>query len=325
MPMQFSTDQQTIINLLNVVVADVTTFSGAVKRPENTEEPEVYTAGALRIIDPKHLRPFLAARQAVNRACLAMGTRFLSGYAVPDENLAQLLERLKEISVKMAEAKANLIGNYDNWIGEWADAHPAARNEILARAPKVAYADKQINFSLRAFKIQPQAEAVASVGCEDGIAVEIGGLAKQIVQEIAQDVRDSWSPDTEAASQRVRGLLKRVCSKARSLSFIDSRLGEIARFVETTAASLPTSGRIEGRDYLVLSGLLNLLVAPERLLTGPLAVDLPEEEPAAADQVSVEVAMPPARVVELDHQRKAREKAVSPRTPTVVTRAAYSW
>jgi hypothetical protein len=209
-------------------------------------------------------------------------------------------------------------------VEEWADAHPLARDEILARAPKLGYVAGQVGFSLRVFKINPQVEAVNAVGCQDGIADEVGGLVGQITNEIAQDVRDSWSPFAESASQRIRSLLKRVSMKARSLAFIDGRLGEIASFVEETVTSMPTSGRIAGRDFLILSGLMGVLSSPDKLLAGNLGFDLPPVEITPheeADGVEVKADIAEAEFV----QETDVVPPVVPPVNTGLSKSAYAW
>jgi len=236
---------------------------------------------------------------------------------MPDENLEALLPKVKAISDEVAADRALLLSHYDAWVQEWADAHPLAKNEILARAPKLAYVSSQVGFSLRVFKINPQVEAVAAVGCQDGIADEIGGLTGQITHEIAQDVRDSWKPGAEGASQKIRGLLKRVAQKAKSLAFIDGRLAQIAKFVEDTASTLPSSGRIEGRDFLVLSGLMGVLSSPDKLLAGRLGFDMPAE----VEEVEVEA----KEVAVIEGLPDLSQVVIPPAKNAGIGKAAYAW
>ena len=261
-----------IIKQLNVVVADVKSISGTVSRDDATDDEtkKIFTSGSVRYIDPTHLKIFLAARTAAARAGRAAGVRFLSGYAVTDDQLPDYLESLKEIGSGVEKQKTAVISNWKTLLAEWEAAHPDVAR-FRSTFPNVTHAMNGIGFSVSLYKINPSDRLIE--GVQDGIKSEVAGLAGRVIEEIAQDVRDSWKPEAVKATQRIKGLLNRTKEKLRSLSFLDGgRLAELSVFIEDTIARLPTIGPIDGTNFLVLAGLMSILGSPEKMASGTLAI-----------------------------------------------------
>ena len=258
-----------VLQLLNVVVPEVRCISGTVAK--DGADDAAFTRGAVRYINPTSLRPFATSRGASQRLCRANGTRFLSGYAIADDRMDAVLAGLEVIASEVGGAKTYLVDNYDALRQKWAQANPG----ILpwqSKFPSSGYVDRQCGMSVAVYKINPQQLPVFSA-MEDGVAVELEGLPLQIVQEIAQDVTESWIPDAGRSTQRIKGLLHRVRDKLRSLQFLGGNLQSIAALVEDVISRLPSSGPIEGSDYVLLSGLLFSLADPHRMVRDLSGID----------------------------------------------------
>lgn len=147
-------NQEQVIEKINVIAFDVTCVSGTISR-ESGSDATVFTPGAVRYIDPSHLRAFTSARQAANRACRARGVRFLSGWAVPDVSVAPLISELNEVALKVANAKTDLIQNWDTNIQAWVEGHPQVAG-YRGRFPTKRHADKQTSASLAVYRIHPR-------------------------------------------------------------------------------------------------------------------------------------------------------------------------
>lgn len=148
-------NQEQVIEKINVIAFDVTCVSGTISR-ESGSDATVFTPGAVRYIDPTHLRAFTSARQAANRACRARGVRFLSGWAVPDGSVESLVSELNEVALKVANAKTDLIQNWDTNIQAWVEGHPQVEG-YRGRFPTKGHADKQTSASLAVYRIHPTA------------------------------------------------------------------------------------------------------------------------------------------------------------------------
>lgn len=254
---------QNIIEKINVVALDVSAVSGSISREKRDgENAVVFTSGSVRYIDPKHLRAFTAARQAANRVCRIYGVKFLSGWAVPDKNLEKLNKELQEIAALVESAKADLIANWDTYLAEWGNSNPEVA-PYRGRIPTKSYVDCHTGASLAVYRIQPQQTEASNI--PDGIKTELSGLPARILQEIAQDVHDTWNPSSSQASQRIKNLLSRIRNKFETLAFLGGGLGHLSTFVDEAIKRLPQSGNISGPDFAILAGILSILSSPEEM------------------------------------------------------------
>lgn len=255
-------NQKEIIEKINVVSFDIKSVAGTISREAGeTGDVTIFTAGGVRYIDPKHLRGFAAARQAANRLCRASGVRFLSGWAVPDKSLGELLDDLTKINQQVEDDKAFLIKNWPLFLGEWEDKNPEVQS-YRTRFPSSSYVDVHVGAKLSVYRIHPQA---TGLGMADGIESEVTGLSARVLQEIAQDVSDTWNPRANQASQRIKNLLERIKHKCETLEFLGGGLGNLATFIEEALHRLPTQGAITGADFAVLAGILGILSSPKEM------------------------------------------------------------
>lgn len=312
-----SINVQEFIEKVNVVAVDAAVYSGKVSR-DLADDPEVFTSGSLKVIDPVLLRPFTAYKQAAMRACRNTGVGFLNGFAVPDSQVEPLLQVLSLIASKFEQTRMDFLSKYLAAVEDWANAHPSQASEIRAKAQTISYVEKALRFGIGVFKVQPQAIPV-SLSVPDAIGHEVGGIVGQFAHEVAQDVRDTWSPKADGVTQKIRGLLNRVSEKCHSLAFLDGKVGRIAHFVDEIAVALPTNGRIVGRDFLMLSGLMEILSDPGRLLAESKLEIMLAEEPSTEMEEAV---------LEIKGDEPLAEPSMLPVQSVVVPvvgRNAYAW
>ena len=112
-------DQLVFVNL------DITCWSG--KKTLTPEDlgldrsqlpPETLVSlGEKQLIDPEALRTFTSIRSAARRLCLAVGTRFLGGHAVPAAKAPALLAELDALGQRYRDARATFLAGYDDATG----------------------------------------------------------------------------------------------------------------------------------------------------------------------------------------------------------------
>jgi hypothetical protein len=251
-----------IVGKLNIVCPEVQCICGSVSKSGEVVD-SAFTQGSVRYMDQKLLRPYSKARQAATRLCRINGTRFLNGFAIPDENIQAVRAGLQAIYQELASERLNLEAKLPDHMREWALKHP----EILPyqiKFPTARMIVESIGMMVSEFKINPS--DLQSTGIKDGISHEISGLAARTLSEIAQDVRDSWSPEAQGATTRSRGVLERMKHKLDSLAFIDAELSEVAQMIGRTLSELPSTGPIRGNDFMVLSGIMNTLSDPANVV-----------------------------------------------------------
>lgn len=250
--------QHELVGRLNVVMPEINVISGGISRGETGED--AFSSGQVYYIDRVLLRPFNTARAAMQRICRQRGVRFLSGYAIPDASLPAVLDELQRKREEIEVQIENFLSIMPEKMEEWRSAHP----EIApweGEFPTVEQARKRLSVSVGVFKITPDNEAGGDV------LQEVAGLAGRALEEIAMDIRLSWEPKAPEVTQKARGIFRRAVTKLRSLLVIDPHLGEVADSIEQVLGTIPTEGKIAGKDFLVLTGLVNSLSSPRAMLS----------------------------------------------------------
>ena len=248
-----------ILKALNVIHAPVRAISGAVSEGEDIlkRSQEVFVPGSVRYLGPESLRAFGRLRNNTYRVLRQYGVRFLSGYAVPDSRLDAAQDALAQIRAEVDAEKRSLLDNFEGHVDAWVAKHPEVQ-PFRSKFPSKVWIASRVGMTVAVYKIEPGRVTAGN----DGIVEEVGGLSGRVLEEVAQDIEESWSPGAPRATQRIRHTLKRAIDKLQSLAFIDADLGMVAGMVENVLAQMPPSGSITGHDYIVLSGLLNTLLKP---------------------------------------------------------------
>jgi hypothetical protein len=230
--------------------------------------------------------PFLTIRRRLDRACLAVGTRFCGGFGFSDDEIGGILAEVKKLVDQFNAAKTNLLSIWPQPVEDWIAQHPSEEAEIRRIAPDVIDLDRALRFTVQTFKVDNQSSMLAAVGIQDGVASQISGMCWQVAREIAQDVQDTWRPAADnSVSQKIKNSLVRWRKKAQALTFIDSRLNSIVNAIDGVIDVLPPHGRIEGQDFLVLNGLMSLLSNPNNVVIGNMSVTINEATEAESAEL----------------------------------------
>ena len=92
-----------ILDNIAILVLSVSLWTGRkqlrqedLKLADGSELPpqKLASLGSKRVMDPAALAPFATFKRRAERTVLAVGTRFLGGYAVPVEKLDELMTQL---------------------------------------------------------------------------------------------------------------------------------------------------------------------------------------------------------------------------------------
>ena len=254
--------EEKILDQLTVVLVETSCVSGAVSKSGiDKNGNDVFTDGSVRYMDRKLLRPFTRARQASARICRTHGTRFLGGWAIPDESLNEVKASLEEISNDFDRDKADLNAQLGAHRLEWEAKHPEI-GEYRGRFPTDMEVSNGLQYYVSVYKIQPGDMA----GLKNGVAAAVNGFAGQVLSEISQEVRDTFSADAQKATSRATNVLVRIKTKLERLAFVDQELANVAKMIEDVLKELPASGPIRGHDFVMFSGLMNTLSEPSMVV-----------------------------------------------------------
>ena len=276
------------LNIIDLAIRVPNATAVSSRRVDGDEK--VFKAVNAAFCNTKVFAPFHAMRRRMERLCLSKGTRLCGGFAVPDEYLSEILESIKTAQNVFDVDRAKLVHSWPAPVDEWCTQHPTEEVEIRSIAPDAATIGQGLSFDIRLYKAVSQAESLGQFGIRDGLAGQVSGLAYQIASEVAAEARDFWRSRKEAgrAEQSARVGLNRWLGKIRSLLFIDPRLSRAVKLLEDGINALPTSGMIEGGDFITLSGLVSIMSDPNTILNEPVInIGQKENEPVAQPPASV--------------------------------------
>ncbi len=226
--------------------------------------PETLVAlGNKCVIDPQEIQVFTRQRTAVRRECLAVGTRFLSGFIVPKEKAQTLLDRIAEMEEDFSTARAQFLAKFDRMMDDWVAAHPAWEQLIRDTGVTRDVVARRLSFAVQAFQIVVPPDVT-----HPGLANATAGLADTLFHEISQLARETLERSylgKAAVTRRALRPLLTLQHKLEGLAFLDRRVRPLVQSIQRTLAALPRQGAIQDWDLQALIGLLSILEDPQRL------------------------------------------------------------
>lgn len=222
--------------------------------------------GDKQLIDPAALRTFTSLRGAAHRHCLAVGTRFLGGYAVPVAQAQGLLDRLAGLQQQYEAARTAFLSSYDSRLAAWADQQPSQWQPLLrnARVP-AAYVGGRLRFAVQAVRFGAPDPAVVRHG---GLTDALAGLSGQVFSEVAQLAREALAQSFQGqttVTRRALGPLQAIRTKLAGLSFVDRRFQAVVSAIDGVLAGVPRRRPISGWVLESLRQVLSLATQPDGL------------------------------------------------------------
>jgi hypothetical protein len=277
---------ETITDRIVLVMLSISIWSGRKKlRPEDLhlsdgEIPpeELVSLGSKRICDPDALKGFSRIKQSAERACLKVGTRFLGGFAVPQDYADDVAQQLDALRAEFEAERTTFLGNYDQALEQWISTLPEFEAPIRRAVEPANVVGGRLRFAYQLVEIKPAEqpgtliEEVEQLG--NGIFAE--------VEQMARDLESSFE-GKDRLHRRALGTFSRVRDKLACLSFIDPRIQPVVDSVDDWLDRLPATAAIEGAIFNEGMGLALLLSDAERMArhgAGQLAL----QEGAAAEE-----------------------------------------
>ena len=272
-------EAQEILDVMNIIAIDVRIPSvTAVTSRRIDGDESVYRPVTAIFADSRNFAPFHAIKRRMGRVCLSCGTKLCGGFAVPDDNLESVLQNIRDEQSLFLAEKTALVNRWPEPVMQWIAKHPNETFQISSVAPNSKEVDEGLSCEIRVYKVS-SSSVLAQAGIEDGLAKQLSGVGIQILREIEVEANNAWKSRSEkgSSSQEIRKSLSRWLHKVQYLSFLDSRLVNVEQLIRKGISGLPTTGKIEGPDFLALSGLMSLLCSSDLLLSN-LTLDIGREE-----------------------------------------------
>ena len=263
-------DQLVFVNI------DITNWSG--KKTLTPEDlgldrsqlpPETLVSlGDKQLIDPEALKTFGSIRSAARRRCLAVGTRFMGGYAVPTAKAPTLLAELDALDQRYQAARAAFLAGYDGQLAAWTRQQPLEWQKLIQDALVPAeYVGGRLSFAVQAVRFAaPDPKGVT----HDGLHQALSGLGDQVFHEVGQLARDTLERSFQgktAVTRRALSPLASIRDKLDGLAFLDRRFRAVVGEIDRLVAQVPAQGPIANGVLAALTQFFSLAAQPDGLRT----------------------------------------------------------
>ncbi|HPE73311.1 MAG TPA: DUF3150 domain-containing protein [Candidatus Competibacter sp.] len=297
-------DQLVFVNL------DITCWSGKKRlTPEDLGldhsqlPPETLVSlGDKQLVDPEALKAFGSIRSAARRRCLAVGTRFLGGYAVPVAKAPALLAELDALGQRYQDARAAFLAGYNGQLAAWTQQQPLEWQKLIQDALVPAeYVGGCLSFAVQAVRFAAPDPAVIT---HDGLHQALTGLSDQVFQEVRQLARETLERSFQgktAVTRRALSPLASIRDKLDGLSFLDGRFRAVVGEIDRLMAQVPTQGPIANGVLAALTQFFSLAAQPDGLRTWAESASVWEAPQEALGRLDHR-AFPPASRVDAEER-----------------------
>ena len=224
---------------------------------------DLASLGSKRLLDPEQLTVFNRLKKEAERICLRVGTRFLGGFAIPNEAAAGITAELERIAQDFAVAKTNFLAGYDAAVTDWVVRHPEFAGIIEQAVDSVEFVSTRLSFDY----------LVVTVGLPEALPPEdvtrletkIGSMSEQMFYEISVEANQFIEQSLLGKDQVTRNALRpirRMRDKLDGLGFLDYRVAPVVNTIDDLLARIPDKGAIAG-------GILQEILATAMLLADP--------------------------------------------------------
>ena len=237
----------------------------------NLPPEDLASLGSKRIADPESLKIFATLKARAVSHLDRHGVRFLSGWAIPEEQAGNIVNELLKIRSEFQEAKEAFLAVYDQSIQAWIEKHQHWGDIIRNSTVGPEYVRARMDFRWQMFKVAPLMEHPDNNAVlEAGLADEVTGLGSTLFGEIARTADDIWRrvyAGRAEVTHKALSPLKTLHRKLVGLSFVEPHVTPVADIIHMAIRRMPAKGNITGADLLLLQGLVCLLRDSNALLT----------------------------------------------------------
>ena len=229
---------------------------------------DLASLGSKRICNPDDLRSFGTLKARAVNLLESNGIRFLSGWAVPDTRLPEIMRELAVIRDEFNTAKDAFLLRYDQSVQDWIAKHPQWGSIIAGSTVSEEYVRSRIDFRWQVFQVA-QPTAVNATQNLDNLNDDIGQLGDTLFDEVAKAAGEAWTRCYAGKTEITRKALsplKSIYDKLMGLTFVEPRVAPVAELLDTAFRSIPKRGAITGSILLMLQGLVSLLRNPQALM-----------------------------------------------------------
>lgn len=226
---------------------------------------ELVSLGNKMIVPRSALNPFESFKKRLHRMMLRYGVRLIGGYAVAEDNVQLLKEKLAEFETEFNQLKADFIGDYQKYVDQLVTNFPDWEQNLRTSAEEVyPTLPGKFDFNYKAYKLVPPGSE-GSEDAEDDINSRFPSDA-EFVDQAAKEIADQADQllarfsAQEELKQVSLNAIRVIREKLVNLSVLDRKLfGGATHLVNVVLDQMPEKGSINGKERQMLTALLLFL------------------------------------------------------------------
>lgn len=252
------------LSKMKIFTLSINVWTGRKKlRPEDigisagSTPPEVVSLGVKKTCPQERLRVFNTLRARAERTCQEHGLPFLGAYAIPNAKADELAAALEKLRDEFLDEKGRFVTDYNAIVEEWVQKHPRFEVALRKAITPVSIVSRRLGFRYGYFEVQ----ADNLGGDAQEMADELGDT---LLDEVVRTAQEIWTKKIDGAdelSQRGLAPIRKLRDKVDSLAFLDSRAKQIVDAVDHVLGTLPKTGPVSNRDFVLLSLLVSQMMS----------------------------------------------------------------
>jgi len=207
---------------------DIKVGTGGAIPPE-----KLLAIGRKKIFPPKKLDPLIRERKSAERACLGEGTRFMGGYAVPDDAIDELVTKLEGLQEKFRNALTEFMLEFERNKEQWIADNPEFEHILKDQVPSREKVCNAFEFTYTLYKLEPL----------EGFEPEENEVANQILHEIGMTCKEMSNRmldrSTAIGGVTLKKQLEPLIKKMDTLAFGNGRILKVLNEFRILQISIP--------------------------------------------------------------------------------------
>lgn len=240
---------------LAVISIDLDIWSGQTKLQDidlslaDEYNNEVVNLGNKRLVSREALKPFERLKSAVRRNMLRRGIQFLNGYAVPVEQMDEVVEEIEGWRLQFDQAVTDFLASYSGNVEAWISQNPSDEAVIRRGTLPLEAVEKRFGFAWDAFHVQ----SVDNASAQSQLDSSAGQLGNKLIADIQQTARDFW--DRSLSGRAMVGTtcvmtLREMKRKLESLAFLDYRSRPLIALLDGVITQSERAESRTGRNFV---------------------------------------------------------------------------
>ncbi len=250
------TVKTTVLRNVAMVMINISIWSGAKKLQasdfinvdaDDLPSNRVASFGIKHLIDKERLQPFKTIRGQADRLCTKYGTRFLGGYAIPQDCVDQVGQELKALCNQFEREIDGFMVEYDQATEEWIASNPEF-SEPIRRAilpPPMVRSRFKASYSIFEVEAHPLDRTQSMLSSENDL---LESVLNGVVTSVKPYLERKSGANANSFRVEVRQTVTDIAQKIRRFSFMDPS-GGMKVLADDLENAVNGTGKIKGEEF----------------------------------------------------------------------------